>query len=73
MQAKDLLTKCGFIEVPFAPATFVKLRTEKGQAITVAILCLCVDDGFLAVEDGREALETQKVIDNHFSIKECMD
>ncbi|OLQ12139.1 Transposon Ty1-DR1 Gag-Pol polyprotein [Symbiodinium microadriaticum] len=70
MQAKDLLLACGFTEVPFAPATFVKVKKRRGKQTTVAILCLHVDDGFLAVEDGEEAKETQKAIDERFSIKE---
>ncbi|CAE7249975.1 TY1B-ER1, partial [Symbiodinium sp. KB8] len=56
--------------VPFAPATFVKVKKRRGKQTTVAILCLHVDDGFLAVEDGEEAKETQKAIDERFSIKE---
>ena len=73
MQAKDLLMACDFIEVPFAPATFVKVKKRGGKTTTVAILCLHVDDGFLAVEAGVEAQETRKAIDARFSIKEWIE
>ena len=70
MQACELLKKCGFQEVPFAPATFIKFVVKDGRRRTVAILCLHVDDGFLAVEAGKEATQTRAEIDNLFSIKE---
>ena len=38
--------------------------------VVVAILCLHVDDGFLAVESGRCSEETRQAIDSHFKIKE---
>ncbi|CAE7368424.1 RE2, partial [Symbiodinium sp. KB8] len=73
LQARELLVSCGFVEVPFAPATFVKLRKQGGRTTTVAVLCLHVDDGFLAVENGREAAATKQAIDERFSIKEWIE
>ena len=69
MQARELLGKCGFEELQFAPATFVKVRRgEKGSTV-LAILCLHVDDGFLTVAEGEEKTVRQ-AIDKLFSIKE---
>ena len=66
IQAKDLLKSCGFCEIPWAPASFVKLR----QGRVVAILCLHVDDGLLTVKKGKETAEVQADINKLFSIKE---
>ena len=52
IQAKNLLQQCGFEELAFAPATFVKIRTTAGQVCVVAILCLHLDDGFFGAQ-GR--------------------
>eukprot|EP00439_Symbiodinium_sp_Y106_P070485 s391_g12.t1 len=70
IQAKELLSKCGFEEVPFCPATFVKRVRRAAKLSVVAILCLHVDDGFLAVENGRTMNETRNSINNLFTIKE---
>ena len=66
IQAKDLLGRCGFHEVPWASATFVKRR----HGHVIAILCLHVDDGFLAAKSGKETAEIKGDIDKLFSIKE---
>ena len=65
MQAKELLGRCNFEEVPWAPATFIKKR---GTGV-VAILCLHVDDGFLAARKGREIQEAREEINKLFSIR----
>ena len=66
IQAKDLLKKCGFEEIPWVPATFLKKRQGK----VVAMLCLHVDDGFLTGQKGREIEQAKKDINDVFSIKE---
>ncbi|CAE7928562.1 RE1, partial [Symbiodinium sp. KB8] len=66
IQAKDLLKRCGFEEIPWVPATFLKKRQGK----VVAMLCLHVDDGFLAGQKGREIEQAKKEINDVFSIKE---
>ena len=70
IQAKELLQRCGFEELAFAPATFVKRVRRLQTLVVVAILCLHVDDGFLAVESGRCSEETRQAIDGLFKIKE---
>ena len=69
MQACELVKKCGFQEVPFAPATFIKFAVKDGRPRTVAIFCLLRMTAS-AVEDGKEAAKTRKEIDSLFSIKE---
>ena len=54
------------LEIPWAPATFIKKRAGK----VVAILCLHVDDGFVTGKKGRELEEAKKEINALFSIKE---
>ena len=61
------------MEVSLAPATFVKLRTSSKGTVVVAILCLHVDFGFLAVEAGVEKARVKEAIDQLFSIKEWID
>ena len=70
IQAKELLQRCGFEELAFAPATFVKRVRRVQTLVVVAILCLHVDDGFLTIENGRCSEETRKAIDGLFKIKE---
>ena len=72
-KAKEDLRTCGFTELDFAPATFVKLRNKKGVRVVVAILCLHVDDGFLTAEPGREVKEIREMINKLFSIKEWIE
>ena len=62
IQARELLRKCGFEEIPWAPATFIKKRAGK----VVAILCLHVDDGFVTGKKGRELEEAKKEINPAF-------
>ena len=69
-KAKEDLLSCGFIELVFAPATFIKLVKRAGRNVVVAILCLHVDDGFLTAERGKVLEEVQQSINNLFSIKE---
>ncbi|CAE7531744.1 RE1, partial [Symbiodinium necroappetens] len=63
---KILKSAYGLSEVPWAPATFVKRRGTD----VVAILCLHVDDGFLAAKKGKEIQEAREEINKLFSIKE---
>ena len=72
-KAKEDLKKCGFVELSFAPATFVKTRKRGSGLVVVAILCLRVDDGFLTAEPGREVKETRDMINKLFSIKEWIE
>ena len=62
----ELLRKCGFDEILWAPVTLIKRRSGK----VVAILCLHVDDGFLGGQKGREMEEAKKDITALFSMKE---
>ena len=72
-KAKEDLKTCGFTELDFAPATFVKLKKRRGILVVVAILCLHVDDGFLTAEPGPEVKETREMINKLFSIKEWIE
>ena len=65
LRAKELLEELGFVELDMCRATFIMKRQNE----VTAILCLHVDDGFLATAPS-EMSDTQKRISSKFNIKE---
>ena len=65
-RAKELLSECGFLELPFALCTFVWKDPKTGKVR--AVLCLHVDDGML-VGDHHAIRELRAAIDARFQIK----
>ena len=65
-RAKELLSECGFLELPFVLCTFVWKDPKTGKVR--AVLCLHVDDGML-VGDHHAIRELRAAIDARFQIK----
>ncbi|CAE7449079.1 TY1B-PR1 [Symbiodinium sp. CCMP2592] len=65
-RAKELLSECGFEELPFALCTFV-WRDPKSRKV-LAVLCLHVDDGML-VADVKLMDRLKSAINDRFQIK----
>ena len=71
-KAKEDFCTCGFVELEFALAAFVKLGKRNRQVEVVAILCPRVDDGFLTAELGEDMDAVKSGMNKPFLIKEWM-